>query len=123
MTENQQVESFAQLLEEHLQHTDLRPGAVVNATIIDIRAEHVLVDAGLKHSCVVKGKIRDKSTKKDMGGGYAYVTKGYCKNKPTKKGIAEGYAYRFIPNKGYSFWLWNIEKVCELLKSYGLKML
>ncbi len=46
-------ESFADLLEEHMEQTDLRPGAVVQAIIVDIRPEYVLVDAGLKSEGVI----------------------------------------------------------------------
>ena len=49
-------ESFAQLFEESLANTDLRQGAVVQATIVDIREEYVLVDAGLKSEGVIPKK-------------------------------------------------------------------
>ena len=49
-------ETFAQLFEESLANTDLRQGAVVQATIVDIREEYVLVDAGLKSEGVIPKK-------------------------------------------------------------------
>lgn len=41
-------ESFAQLFEKSIENVDLRAGALVKATIVDITADYVLVDAGLK---------------------------------------------------------------------------
>ena len=41
-------EKFADLFEQSLVDTDLRPGALVKATIVDIRPDRVVVNAGLK---------------------------------------------------------------------------
>lgn len=41
-------ESFAQLFEKSIESVDLRAGALVKATIVDITSDYVLVDAGLK---------------------------------------------------------------------------
>jgi len=46
-------ENFAELFEQSLINTDLRPGAVVEAIIVDIRADYVIVDAGLKSEGVI----------------------------------------------------------------------
>lgn len=54
-------ENFAELFEESLQTADLRPGSVVEATIVDIRADYVLVDAGLKSEGVIsRNEFRDE---------------------------------------------------------------
>ncbi len=55
------TENFAELFEESLASTDLRPGALVTATIVDIRSDYVLVDAGLKSEGVIpKNEFRDE---------------------------------------------------------------
>jgi small subunit ribosomal protein S1 len=46
-------ESFAQLLEESLNNRQLRPGAIINATVVAIRPDVVILDAGLKSEGVV----------------------------------------------------------------------
>lgn len=40
--------SFAELLEESLNQTETRPGALINATVVAITDDFVIVDAGLK---------------------------------------------------------------------------
>jgi small subunit ribosomal protein S1 len=46
-------ESFAELFQESLIQTDLRPGAVVRATIIRIDPDYVIVNAGLKSDSII----------------------------------------------------------------------
>jgi len=46
-------ESFAQLFEESLAHTEMRPGAIVTGTVIDVTNEFVIVSAGLKSEGVI----------------------------------------------------------------------
>jgi small subunit ribosomal protein S1 len=46
-------ESFAELLEENLTSKKLRHGAIITATVVDIRPDVVIVDAGLKSEGVV----------------------------------------------------------------------
>jgi small subunit ribosomal protein S1 len=41
-------ESFAELFQESLAQSDLRPGAVVKATVVKILSDYVIVNAGLK---------------------------------------------------------------------------
>src|SRR3990167_9103688 len=41
-------ENFAELFAQSLEKTDLRAGALVQAVVVDVRADHILVDAGLK---------------------------------------------------------------------------
>lgn len=99
MTENQHVESFAQLLEEHLEHTDLRPGAVVNAVIVDIRAEHVLVDAGLKSEGLIpKEEFRDEEIA--VGDEIEVVVKkaenGFGETKLSREEARRGKAWRHL---------------------------
>lgn len=99
MTENQHVESFAQLLEEHLEHTDLRPGAVVNAVIVDIRAEHVLVDAGLKSEGLIPlEEFRDEEI--NVGDEIEVVVKkaenGFGETKLSREEARRGKAWRHL---------------------------
>lgn len=57
-------ENFAELFEQSLENVDLRPGAVVEATIVDITADYVLVDAGLKsEGFIPKVEFRDEDIK------------------------------------------------------------
>ena len=46
-------ESFAQLLEESMAHTEMKPGAILNATVLEIKPDVVLVNAGLKSEGVI----------------------------------------------------------------------
>jgi len=41
-------ENFAELLEESLSHSVMKPGAVIEAEVVDISADFVIVNAGLK---------------------------------------------------------------------------
>src|SRR5699024_11659973 len=47
------TESFAELFEQSIAEKDLRPGAIVNGKIIDIREDVVIVNAGLKSEGIV----------------------------------------------------------------------
>ena len=46
-------ESFAELLEQSLNQSQLRPGALLTAQIVDIRSDVVIVNAGLKSEGVI----------------------------------------------------------------------
>lgn len=46
-------ENFAELFEESLTETDLRPGALVRAKIVEIRPDRIIVNAGLKSEGIV----------------------------------------------------------------------
>lgn len=47
------TESFAELFEESLANTDMRPGAIVTAQVVGIDNEDVIVNAGLKSEAVI----------------------------------------------------------------------
>ncbi len=47
------TESFAQMFEESLAHQELRRGAVVTGTVVDIQSDSVVVNAGLKSEGVI----------------------------------------------------------------------
>ncbi|RRQ22953.1 30S ribosomal protein S1 [Thiohalobacter thiocyanaticus] len=46
-------ESFAELFEESLAKQELRPGSIVTGTVVDIRSDVVIVNAGLKSEGVI----------------------------------------------------------------------
>jgi small subunit ribosomal protein S1 len=46
-------ESFAELFEQSLATTQMRPGTIINGTVVDIRNDVVLVNAGLKSEGVI----------------------------------------------------------------------
>jgi small subunit ribosomal protein S1 len=46
-------ESFAELFQESLKQTDLRPGAVIKATVVRIDKDNVVVNAGLKSEGII----------------------------------------------------------------------
>ncbi len=46
-------ESFAELFEESLAYTTMKPGAIINGTVIDITPDMVVVSAGLKSEGVI----------------------------------------------------------------------
>ena len=46
-------ESFAELLEESLANQQIKPGAIINGTVIDINSDVVIVNAGLKSEAVI----------------------------------------------------------------------
>lgn len=47
------TENFAQLLKESLERTDLRPGAVIDATITHVGSDAIVVNAGLKSDAII----------------------------------------------------------------------
>ncbi|MGV6809399.1 MAG: 30S ribosomal protein S1 [bacterium] len=46
-------ENFAELFEESLSYTQMQPGALLSATVIDVSSKHVTVSAGLKSEGVI----------------------------------------------------------------------
>ncbi|WP_440995926.1 30S ribosomal protein S1 [Arhodomonas sp. SL1] len=46
-------ESFAELFEQSLSNTDMRPGAIVNGTVVAIDGDDVIVNAGLKSEAMI----------------------------------------------------------------------
>ena len=46
------TESFAEMFEESLAHTEMKPGAIVMGTVVDVRNDGVVVNAGLKSEAV-----------------------------------------------------------------------
>ncbi len=46
-------ENFAQLFEESLAYTQMKPGTIINATVIDVTPDVVVVSAGLKSEGVI----------------------------------------------------------------------
>ncbi|WP_259425698.1 30S ribosomal protein S1 [Coxiella burnetii] len=46
-------ETFAELFEKSLTETDLRPGALVKATVVEVRPDRVIVNAGLKSEGII----------------------------------------------------------------------
>ena len=47
------AENFAQLFEESLNNLEMKPGALVTATVVDIQNNFAVVDAGLKSEAVI----------------------------------------------------------------------
>ena len=47
------TESFAELFEESLSYTQMQPGALLNATVLEVRPDFVIVSAGLKSEGVI----------------------------------------------------------------------
>jgi len=47
------TESFAEMFEESLAHTEMKPGAIVMGTVVDVRNDGVVVNAGLKSEAVI----------------------------------------------------------------------
>jgi len=53
-------ESFAELLEESLRGSEMKPGAVIEAEVVDINGDYVIVNAGLKsESEIPASQFRD----------------------------------------------------------------
>ncbi len=46
-------ENFADLLEENISRLQIRPGSIIEGTVVDIRADAVIVSAGLKSECFI----------------------------------------------------------------------
>lgn len=46
-------ENFAELFEQSLQNVEMRPGAIITGTVVDIDNEVVVVNAGLKSEGVI----------------------------------------------------------------------
>ncbi len=54
-------ENFAELFEESLVNVDLRAGSLVKATVVEIRPEYIMVDAGLKSEGIIpRAEFRDE---------------------------------------------------------------
>ncbi len=46
-------ESFAELLEENISRLQIRPGSIIDGTVVDIQSDTVIVSAGLKSECFI----------------------------------------------------------------------
>ncbi len=46
-------ESFAQLFEESLNEQQMRPGSIITGTVVDVRADVVIINAGLKSEGII----------------------------------------------------------------------
>ena len=46
-------ESFAELLDENMSRLQMRAGSIIDGTVVDIRADSVVVSAGLKSECFI----------------------------------------------------------------------
>ena len=46
-------ESFAELFEESLKNTQMRPGAIIEAEVLEVRPDYVVVNAGLKSEGII----------------------------------------------------------------------
>jgi small subunit ribosomal protein S1 len=53
MTESPTTESFAELFEQSAFNSQLQPGAIVTGTVVDITAESVVINAGLKSEGII----------------------------------------------------------------------
>ena len=63
-------ESFAQLFEESLNETPMIPGAIIVATVIDIKPDFVIVSAGLKsESLIPREQFQDEHGKLEVSMG------------------------------------------------------
>jgi small subunit ribosomal protein S1 len=61
------TESFAELFEESLQNTNLQPGALVTATVVDVTPDFIVVNAGLKSEANIPiSEFRDRSNQVDV---------------------------------------------------------
>src|SRR3990167_1170369 len=55
-------ESFAELFEQSLIKTDIRPGSLIKATVVDIRPDCIIVNAGLKSEGIIPiDEFRDET--------------------------------------------------------------
>ncbi len=55
-------ESFAELFEESLAKTEMRPGSMLRAKVVDITPDAVIVDAGLKSEGIIpKWQFQDEN--------------------------------------------------------------
>ena len=50
-------ESFAELLEESLNSSEMKPGAVIEAEVVDINGDYVIVNAGLKSESEIPASL------------------------------------------------------------------
>ena len=49
-------EKFVDLLEQSLLSTDLRPGALVRAIVVEVRPDRITVNAGLKSDAIISAE-------------------------------------------------------------------
>ena len=63
-------ENFAQLLEESFSHSVMKPGAVIEAEVVDISADFIIVNAGLKSEAEIPGnQFKDAAGNLDIAVG------------------------------------------------------
>jgi small subunit ribosomal protein S1 len=55
-------ENFAELFEQSLMQTDIRPGSLIRATVVDVRPDCIIVNAGLKSEGIIPiNEFRDET--------------------------------------------------------------
>src|SRR5690606_1388424 len=56
------IENFAELFEQSLMKTDIRPGSLIKATVVDVRPDCIIVNAGLKSEGIIPiNEFRDET--------------------------------------------------------------
>ena len=69
-------ENFAELLEESLSQSVMKPGAVIEAEVVDISADFVIVNAGLKSEAEIPvNQFKDAAGNLDIEVGEKLVGK------------------------------------------------
>lgn len=62
MSKNVSAENFAELFEQSLIKTDIRPGSLIKATVVDVRSDCIIVNAGLKSEGIIPiNEFRDET--------------------------------------------------------------
>ncbi len=96
-------ESFAELFEESLAGTDMRPGAIVNAKVMAIDSEEVVVNAGLKSEAVIPiSQFMDEAGNLEVNVGDEVevaldtVEDGFGETRLSRERAKRAYAWRFL---------------------------
>ncbi len=96
-------ESFAELFEESLSGTDMRPGAIVMAKVMAIDSEEVVVNAGLKSEAVIPiSQFMDEAGTLEVEVGDEVevaldtVEDGFGETRLSRERAKRAYAWRFL---------------------------
>jgi len=97
------TESFAELFEESLANTDMRPGAIVKGMVVAIDGDHVVVNAGLKSEAVIPvSQFYDEEGNLEVDEGDEVevsldaVEDGFGETRLSREKAKRAYAWRYL---------------------------
>ena len=113
-------ESFAELFEESLAHTEMRQGAIITGTVVDVTPDVVVINAGLKSEGVIDvNEFRNEEGEIDVKVGdevdvaLEYIENGYGETSLSREKAKRNQAWKKLEK--------TFESTISTMKTWGWK--